>query len=44
MEVTPLEISTATEVSRTSRISIRISLASASVVVERGSLTAFSVG
>ncbi|MFX1251055.1 MAG: hypothetical protein ACFFCZ_05565 [Promethearchaeota archaeon] len=38
MEVTPLEISTSPEVSRTDRISIRMSLASASAVVERGSL------
>ncbi|MFX1537322.1 MAG: hypothetical protein ACFFDI_24200 [Promethearchaeota archaeon] len=40
MEVTPLEISASTEVSMTNRIFIRISLASASAVVERGSLMA----
>ncbi|MFX1536513.1 MAG: hypothetical protein ACFFDI_20040, partial [Promethearchaeota archaeon] len=34
MKVTPLEISTSTEVSMTARISIRSRLASASVVVE----------
>ncbi|MFX1534718.1 MAG: hypothetical protein ACFFDI_10890 [Promethearchaeota archaeon] len=44
MKVTPLEISASTEVSMTTRISLRFSLASASAVVERGSLTAFSIG
>ncbi|MFX1255780.1 MAG: hypothetical protein ACFFCZ_29515 [Promethearchaeota archaeon] len=43
-EVTPLEISAATEVSRTDRISIRMSLTSASAVVERGSLSALASG
>ncbi|MFX1254834.1 MAG: hypothetical protein ACFFCZ_24695, partial [Promethearchaeota archaeon] len=36
-EVTPLEIDTSTEVSMTARISIRMSLASASIVDEPGS-------
>ncbi|MFX0061650.1 MAG: hypothetical protein ACFFC7_05635 [Candidatus Hermodarchaeota archaeon] len=44
MEVTPLEISVSTEVSMTARISIRSSLASASAVVERGSLSALASG
>ncbi|MFX0064632.1 MAG: hypothetical protein ACFFC7_20860 [Candidatus Hermodarchaeota archaeon] len=44
MEVTPLEISASTEVSMTTRISIRSSLASASAVVERGSLSALASG
>ncbi|MFX0061329.1 MAG: hypothetical protein ACFFC7_04015 [Candidatus Hermodarchaeota archaeon] len=43
MEVTPLEISASTEVNMTVRISIRSSLALSSAVVERGSLTAFSI-
>ncbi|MFX1255426.1 MAG: hypothetical protein ACFFCZ_27735 [Promethearchaeota archaeon] len=44
MEVTPLEISASPEVSMTNRISIRINLASASAVVERGSLMALASG
>ncbi|MFX1252438.1 MAG: hypothetical protein ACFFCZ_12610 [Promethearchaeota archaeon] len=36
-EVTPSEMHTSTEVSRTTRISIRTSLASASIVNEQGS-------
>ncbi|MFX1252082.1 MAG: hypothetical protein ACFFCZ_10800 [Promethearchaeota archaeon] len=44
MKVTPLEIRAATEVSMTNRISICISLASASAVVERGSLIALASG
>ena len=40
MEVTPLEIRASTEVSMTTRIAIRMSLASASAIVERGSLIA----
>ncbi|MFX1250624.1 MAG: hypothetical protein ACFFCZ_03335 [Promethearchaeota archaeon] len=44
MEVTPLEINTSIEVRRTIRISILSSLASPSVVVERGSLTASASG
>jgi len=40
MEATPLEIRASPEVSRTTRIAIRMSLASASAVVERGSLIA----
>ncbi|MFX0096053.1 MAG: hypothetical protein ACFFBD_30215 [Candidatus Hodarchaeota archaeon] len=42
-EVTPLEIDTSTEVSMTTRISIRISLASASIVDEQGSSLLSSV-
>ncbi|MFX1255201.1 MAG: hypothetical protein ACFFCZ_26610 [Promethearchaeota archaeon] len=44
MKVTPMETSVSTEVSMTTRISIRISLASASAVVERGSLMALAAG
>ncbi|MFX1250058.1 MAG: hypothetical protein ACFFCZ_00400 [Promethearchaeota archaeon] len=44
MKVTPLEISASTEVSMTARISIRMSLASTSAVVERGSLIAVASG
>ncbi|MFX1251269.1 MAG: hypothetical protein ACFFCZ_06650 [Promethearchaeota archaeon] len=44
MEVTPLETSAATEVSMTTRISIRMILASASAVVERESLMAVASG
>ncbi|MFX1250163.1 MAG: hypothetical protein ACFFCZ_00935 [Promethearchaeota archaeon] len=44
MKVTPPEISTSPEVSMTARISIHTSLASASAVVERGSLTALVSG
>ncbi|MFX0064170.1 MAG: hypothetical protein ACFFC7_18515, partial [Candidatus Hermodarchaeota archaeon] len=44
MNVTPLEIRASPEVSMTARSSIRMSLASASAVVERGSLIAVASG
>ncbi|MFX1254226.1 MAG: hypothetical protein ACFFCZ_21620 [Promethearchaeota archaeon] len=44
MEVTPLETSASPEVSMTNRIFIRMRLASASAVVERGSLIVVASG